>query len=160
MKLQVMPRTVRSGTLLCALSKAALAVTVCLAGCAENERPKTIPISGRVTIDGQAPGEFGKLFFTPTQAAEGYVKRPASGSFDPEGDYRVMSWTPDDGLVPGHYLVNVKPADPAQTNIPLEYQQSSTSGLEVDVPADQKKIDFDVEIRRGTDRAQAASPSR
>ena len=30
------------------------------------ERPKTIPIDGHVTINGKAPGEAGKIFFTPT----------------------------------------------------------------------------------------------
>ena len=100
-----------------------------------------------MTIDGQQPGEFGKIFFTPTQAADGYAKRPASGSFDLDGSYRVMSWEPDDGLVPGHYTVNVFPADQAKTNVPAKYQQSSTSGLEVDVPLDQSKIDFNIDIR-------------
>jgi hypothetical protein len=160
MKLGIAPRSERSNVFQGGLSKATVALAVCLTGCGANERPKTIPISGRVTIDGQAPGEFGKLFFTPTEAAEGYAKRPASGSFGPQGDYRVMSWTPDDGLVPGHYLVNVLPGDPAKTNVPPEYQDSSTSGLEVNVPADQAKIDYDIEIRRGTSRSPSATTYR
>jgi len=122
------------------------AAVVWLGGCGGNDRPKTIPISGRVTIDGQPPGEGGKLFFTPTEAAEGYNKRPASGSFDAEGNYRVMSWEPDDGLVPGHYTVNVQPGDPAKTKIPARYHNSSTSGLEVDVPVDKDEIAFDVNV--------------
>ena len=64
------------------------------------------------------PGETGKIFFTPTEAAAGYSKRPASGSFNAEGNYRVMSWAPDDGLVPGHYTVSVMPGDQAKTAIP------------------------------------------
>lgn len=32
---------------------------------------------------------------------------PISGSFDQSGVYRVMSWEPDDGLVPGNYTVNI-----------------------------------------------------
>jgi hypothetical protein len=99
-----------------------------------------------VTINGQPPGEFGKIFFTPTQAAEGYAKRPASGSFDLDGSYRVMSWEPDDGLVPGHYTVNVFPADQTKSKIPTKYLQSSTSGLEVDVAVDQSKIEYNIEI--------------
>jgi hypothetical protein len=129
------------------LWSAALAGAVLgLGGCGGNERPKTIPISGRVLIDGSAPGEMGKLFFTPTQAAEGYVKRPASGSFDDQGNYRVMSWVADDGLVPGHYKINIVPGDPATTKIPKSYQDSSTSDLEVDVPIDKEKIEYDVKI--------------
>jgi hypothetical protein len=99
-----------------------------------------------VIINGQAPGEFGKLFFTPTQAAEGYNRRPASGSFDEEGVYRVMSWEPDDGLVPGHYTVNLMPADSAKTKIPKRYQNSGTSGLEVDVPIDKEEIEYDINV--------------
>ncbi len=122
------------------------AAIVWLGGCGGTDRPKTIPISGRVLIDGQAPGEFGKLFFTPTQAAPGYNKRPASGSFDDQGVYRVMSWEPDDGLVPGHYTVNLMPADPAKTKIPEHYRDSGTSGLELDVSVDQDQIEFDVQV--------------
>jgi hypothetical protein len=121
-------------------------MVVWLGGCGGHDRPKTIPITGRVTIDGRPPGEFGKLFFTPTQAASGYDKRPASGTFTPEGNYRVMSWAPDDGLVPGHYTVNISPGDLNKTKIPAKYQQSSTSGLEVDVPVDKDKIEFDVNV--------------
>ena len=117
-----------------------------LAGCGGSDRPKTIPISGRGTIDGTPPGEFGNLFFPPPRAADGYVKRPASGSFSDQGSYRVMSWAPDDGLVPGHYLVAVTPADPATTKIPEKYHQSGTSGLEIEIPFDVKKVEFDIPV--------------
>jgi hypothetical protein len=122
------------------------AVVASQIGCGGSDRPKTIPIAGRVTFNGKDPGEFGKLFFTPTQAAEGYVKRPASGSFDQDGSYRVMSWEPDDGLVPGHYTVSVSPADVNATKIPARYHQSGTSGLELDVPVDESQIEFNVDV--------------
>jgi hypothetical protein len=129
------------------LSVGVLAVAiVTLGGCWGNERPKTIPISGLVMIDGQAPGESGKLYFTPTQAAPGYNRRPASGSFNAQGHFRVMSWAPDDGLVPGHYTVSVVPGDLAKTAIPIRYHQSATSGLELDVPMDQGKIEYNIEV--------------
>ncbi len=123
----------------------ALAI-VCLGGCGENGRPKTIPVTGRLTIDGHEPGEFGKLFFTPTLVAEGYNKRPASGSFNSDGSFSAMSWAPNDGLVPGHYTIKIMPADLAMTKIPKRYQDSSTSGLEVDVPVDQGKIDHNIDL--------------
>jgi hypothetical protein len=128
---------------------AALAVVaaVALGGCGGSDRPTTIPISGRVTINGQPPGERGRLHFTPTQAAEGYSKRPASGTFDLDGSYRVMSWAPDDGLVPGHYTVSLMPGDYNKTSIPNKYHQSGTSGLEVDVPMDQDRIEFNIDVR-------------
>ena len=122
------------------------ALVVGLAGCGGNDRPKTIPISGVVTIDGKAPGEAGKIFFTPTEAAAGYSKRPASGSFNAEGHYRVMSWAPDDGLVPGHYTVSLGAVDPVKTAIPRRYQVGATSGLEVDVPVDQDQIEYNIDV--------------
>jgi hypothetical protein len=120
---------------------------VWLAGCAGGDRPKTIPISGKVTINGQAPAEIGRLYFTPTRVAEGYPKRPANGTYTADGTYRVMSWEADDGLVPGHYLVSVVPADPNQTKIPAKYHQSSSSELEVDVPVDQGSIEHNFDIQ-------------
>jgi hypothetical protein len=131
----------------CLCAAAIAAALLCFGGCGGNNRPKTIPITGRVTINGQPPGEGGKLYFTPTEAAAGYNKRPASGSFDLEGNYRVMSWEPDDGLVPGHYTVNVQPGDPAKTKIPKRYSDSATSGLEVDVPVDQDEVEFNVDVK-------------
>jgi hypothetical protein len=122
------------------------AVTVGLVGCGDSGRPKTIPISGRVTIDGKPPGESGSLFFTPTEAADGYSKRPASGTFLADGSYRVMSWKPDDGLVPGHYKVNFLPGDPTKSAIPGRYQKSETSGLAVDVSVDVSPIEYNIEL--------------
>lgn len=125
----------------------ALAVAIVwIPGCGKTGRPKTIPISGRVTIDGQPPGENGRLHFTPTHVAEGYSKRPASGAFGFDGSYRVMSWVVDDGLVPGRYSVAVRPGDPAKSVIPARYQENATSGLEVDVPVDKSTIEFDIPI--------------
>jgi hypothetical protein len=118
-----------------------------IAGCGGSGRPKTIPISGRVSINGQPPGESGRLHFTPTQAAEGYAKRPAGGAFTAEGTYRVMSWEPDDGLVPGHYTVSLMPSDLSKTAIPAKYREGATSGLELDVPVDQGEIEFNIEVR-------------
>ena len=125
----------------CAISQFAL-----LSGCGSSDRPKTIPVTGHVTVNGQAPGEPGKIFFAPTQAAAGYDKRPASGGFTADGAYRVMSWEPDDGLVPGHYSVTVMPGNPSATKIPQKYLQINSSGLEVDVPVDQGPIEYNIEL--------------
>jgi hypothetical protein len=119
---------------------------VWITGCGRSERPKTVPISGRVTFNGQAPGESGRLHFQAVQPAEGYTKRPASGAFTADGSYRVMSWEPDDGLVPGHYTVSLMPGDLNTTKIPQKYQ-SGTSGLEVEVPVDQSKIEYNIDVR-------------
>jgi hypothetical protein len=42
--------------------------------------------------------------------------------------------------------VKIMPGNPAQSKIPQRYQDSGTSGLEVDVPVDQDKIQFDVVV--------------
>jgi hypothetical protein len=126
---------------------AVVVVVVLLGGCSGNYRPKTIPITGRVLIDGQPPGEMGKIHFTPTHAAEGYVKRPAMGAFNVDGVYHVMSWTPDDGLVPGRYIVNVMPGNPNKTKIAKHYNDGGTSGLELDVSADEASIEYNIELK-------------
>jgi hypothetical protein len=118
-----------------------------IGGCGP-ERPKTIPITGQVTINGNAPGEVGNIYFTPTKTADGYSSRPAKGAFGPDGTYHVMSWAVDDGLVPGHYAVSVIPADPNKTAIPRRYHQNTSSGLEVDVPVDQRRVEYNIELRR------------
>lgn len=116
-------------------------------GCGESDRPKTIPITGKVTIDGKPPGEAGKIYFTPVQVAEGYSKRPARGAFTADdGSYRVMSWVLDDGLVPGEYTVSVMPNNPQKTAIAMRYNQSATSGLKVQVPVDQGEVEYDIEL--------------
>lgn len=123
----------------------ALAITT-LVGCGGSDRPQTIPITGRVTLNGQPPGEVGKLFFTPTQPAAGYEKRPATAGYTADGTYRVMSWVPDDGLVPGSYTISVMPSDIAASKVAQKYRQSGTSGLEVDVPADGDQVEFNIEL--------------
>jgi hypothetical protein len=125
----------------------AVLAVVGLTGCGGNGRPKTIPVTGRMTIDGQEPGEFGKLFFTPTRSAEGYSARPASGSFNTDGTYSVMSWAPNDGLVPGHYTVRIVPADAAKTKIAKKYLQGAADGLEVDVPVDEDEVEYNIDIK-------------
>jgi hypothetical protein len=117
-----------------------------IVGCGGSGRPKTIPITGLVKIDGKEPGEAGMLYFVPTKAAEGYAKRPANGSFNNQGKYRIMSWEVDDGLVPGHYTVTLVPGDPAKSAIPTKYRSNTTSGLELDVTADQGKVVYDIEV--------------
>jgi hypothetical protein len=121
-------------------------VIVCVIGCGGSGRPKTIPISGKITIDGQPLNERGKLHFQAVEAAAGYSKRPANGFFDVDGSYRVMSWELDDGLVPGHYTVSFLPGDPAKTRIPAKYKDGSTSGLKVDVPMDQGSVEYNIAI--------------
>jgi hypothetical protein len=123
------------------------ALLVAIVGCGGTNRLKTIPISGSVTIDGKAPGESGKIYFTPTAAAAGYSRRPASGSYTRDGNYLIMSWAPDDGLVPGHYTVALTPNEPDKSAIPSKYNMSGTSGFEVDVPVDQSKIEFSIDVK-------------
>ena len=120
-------------------------VIVTVIGCG-TDRPKTVPVTGRVTIDGQPPGENGNIYFSPTAVADGYSKRPASAVFIADGTYRVMSWEPDDGLVPGSYAVSVMPGNPDSKAIPERYRQNSSSGLTIDVPVNNRKIQYDIEL--------------
>jgi hypothetical protein len=57
-----------------------------------------------------------------------------------------MSWSPDDGLVPGHYMVNVVPGNSNTTKILARYRVNGTSGLQVEVPVDKDEINYDIEL--------------
>jgi len=109
-----------------------------MTGCGPH-RPKTVPVSGRVTMDGgEMPGH-GMLYFTPGEPAAGFPRRPGLAAFEPDGRFTVTTFEPGDGLMPGRYLVGAEcwqvpptmegPA--AKSYLPTKYQAAQTSGWEV-----------------------------
>jgi hypothetical protein len=61
-----------------------------LTGCGSG-LPQTVPVSGRVTFDGQPPPGPGTIYFLPQEAAAGFPSRPATGDFDSTGAYRAKT---------------------------------------------------------------------
>src|SRR5215470_16755269 len=86
---------VRVITLACLLVSAAV-----VAGCG---RAKAVKTSGVVTLDGQ-PVEGALVKFIPVDAAKGSV---ASGVTGQDGKFRLTTTNPNDGAVPGEYIVLV-----------------------------------------------------
>jgi hypothetical protein len=137
------------------LARLALFVAVCLfaAGCSDG-RPKTVRVTGTVTFNGgQMPGP-GMVFFTPIEPAEGYPRRPGTAKFETDGKYAVKTFEEGDGLIPGHYGVAVYCWKKEQTMdnpqgesyLPDRYANGATSGLELVVEEDERRIVFDIPL--------------
>jgi hypothetical protein len=78
---------------------AALVVT---AGCGGGAKP--VKVAGRVTLDDQ-PLAGATVTFTPTDAGTGHI---AAGRTGEDGEFRLTTFSIDDGAVPGDYKVTVK----------------------------------------------------
>jgi hypothetical protein len=122
----------------CAL--AAAVVLAVLAGC--DGRPRRVPVSGKVLIDGQ-PLNRGFITVMP---ADG---RAAIGEIQSDGSFRLTTFDEFDGCLPGTHPVAIESKEhlsPTQTRwlTPQDYAESATSGLSVtiDEPTDNLEIDL------------------
>lgn len=124
-----------------------------VAGCG-SDLPQTISLTGKVTFDGAAPPGPGIVYLLPSEAAEGFPLRPATGDFGADGTYTVTTFKPGDGLMPGKYKVYIEcwetppnmDGKPVKSFVPTKYQNAETSGFEIDVTPDaaSQTKDFDV----------------
>ncbi len=110
------------------------------------DRPETVPVRGRITLDGgQWPAD-GGIYFTAIESAEGFPRRPARADFDRSGRFEATTWHSGDGLMPGRYKVHVEcwktPPEidkPLPENyVPPKYRSPTTSDLELTVSADSR----------------------
>jgi hypothetical protein len=133
--------------------KAILLLVIALtAGCSsgigndkwKSARPRTVPAAGTITLNG-APLEGAQIVLIPANGKLG-----GSGVSDAKGAFRLTTFPPDDGVVPGSYRVMIAKAelpenpDPdapestvpkfAKSLIPARYSNPETSGLTVEVP--------------------------
>lgn len=151
-----------------------LLAAVLVIGCGKSgdpSRPKTVPVSGTVTLKGQ-PVAGAQLVFQPDGSNPG-----ATGATDADGKYTLMTFQSGDGAVPGQYKVSItknesvasgsgpsidpktggmtsdyvpptpgaKPAE-AKNLLPPKYAQASTSGLTATVKeSGGNQIDFPLE---------------
>lgn len=132
-----------------------LTMFLLLSGCGTNAL-KTVPVKGRVTLNGGEWGRAGLIYFTPAEPAEGFPRRPGMADFDTEGNFVAQTFKPGDGLIPGRYIVNlecwkvppVMGGPPAESYIPDKFKHGSKSGFEVVVAPDSRgpiNVDFDVQ---------------
>lgn len=111
-----------------------------LNGCSKGpSRPKTYPVSGTVTLNGQ-PVDGATVVFVPKAPSTGGTTNPqgpqaASGETDAQGRYSLGTFAKGDGAIPGEYLVKVfkypKPTTPAGTSSggEEEYQPPEENAL-------------------------------
>ncbi len=107
-----------------------------MAGCSGPKKPELAPVTGVVTWRGE-PVAGAEVMFMPAGG------RPAAGTTDSEGRFRLSTVVKDDGALIGHHKITIskrmpindKPYAPEQNEIPGHYATLATSGLEADVVA-------------------------
>jgi hypothetical protein len=133
---------------------ALIAVALILSGCGGDSRPTTVPVSGKITWNGE-PLKSGTVAFVPTGDKQTY---PASGVIDSSGNYKMTTFKTGDGVIPGDYQVSVivlEGADPATKSegkrvLPEKYDKAATSGLTTSIKPGEgpKTIDLKLEGKR------------
>jgi hypothetical protein len=124
-----------------------------LSGCSRSDHPKTVHVSGHVTIGGKPPPRPGLVSFATLEPAEGFPSLPAAGSFDTTGNYTAGDF-PGEGVVPGKYRVAIEcwtkpysgdgPKPPS--HVPEKYRSVATSDIELTIaPGDSAKT-FDIDV--------------
>ena len=119
-----------------------------LVGCTPSDRLPTAPVSGRVTLDGR-PLEMGSVTFVPQDGSG----RPATGSIQSDGSYRLGTYDDDDGALLGLHKISVVCREPrglppndggGRSLIPLKYSNPGTSELEYTVK--DSSNEFNIEL--------------
>ena len=123
------------------LGVALLAIGLVSVGC--DGRPSRVPVSGKVTVNGE-PLEVGSITF---YAAAG--GRPGGTSLGEGGSYSITMYELNDGLPPGKYLVAVAAADwisdkAMRWHAPKHYQDVKTSGLTAEIKNKTTTLNFDL----------------
>jgi hypothetical protein len=122
-----------------------------VAGCGKSDGVALVPVSGKVTIAGEAPTRGGSITFTVVEPAEGYPSRPGSARFAEDGTFEAMSFKEGDGLVPGTYNAVIEyyegaPSDDDPTSfdrlnmVPKDFRPE----VVVDAAAGSVEANFDV----------------
>jgi hypothetical protein len=133
-----MPRIARPFTALAA--SGLFCLSFFLVGCGDG-RPKRVPVSGRVTIDGK-PLPAGFIQVCPAN------QRVATGNIGPDGRFQLTTFDPNDGCVVGKHPVAVSGREVKGNALlwhaPKKYSNMDTSELQVEVtgPTDNVEINL------------------
>jgi hypothetical protein len=111
------------------------AIVACGSGC--KQTPRVVPVAGKVLYNGK-PLPFGSVMFQPDQG------QAAVGDIQADGSFKLSSYGPDDGAVPGTHKVSVscyeghRPGKASGDSlgkllIPLKYTRFGSSGLTAEV---------------------------
>lgn len=119
-----------------------------LIGCGGSGRPTTIPVTGSVSVNGEAPQYSGALFFAPLEVAEGYPRRGGRALFDLDGRFEATSFEDGDGLVPGKYRVRVESwkQPPAMGKPGISNLPSSFRPPDLVVAETEKSVQYDLAL--------------
>ncbi len=117
-------------------------------GCGNSDRPKTIPVTGSVTFDGEPPKYSGALFFAPIEVVEGYPRRGGRAFFETDGKFEATSFDEGDGLIPGTYRVRIESwKEPPSMGKPgVSYVPKGFEAEDCVVSEKEKLIQYDLEI--------------
>ncbi len=134
---------------------AAIGLLVAAAGCGV-ERPETVPVSGCITFEGNAPPAAGILYFTTDEPAEGFPRRPTLAKFDEQGYFQVTTWDRGDGLMPGRYRITVECWETppelgisgGESYVPTKYQDPRSTDLNVDIAPDDRARTLELNVTR------------
>ena len=115
---------------------------VFLVGCGDG-RPRRVPISGVVTIDGK-PVPFGSVMLVPADGS-----RTGGGSLDSDGLFRVSTYTAYDGMPPGTYDVSIAAIETLSEtkqrwHAPEKYADVATSGLSIEIDGKTDQANFEL----------------
>jgi hypothetical protein len=128
-------------------------------------RPKRVPVSGQVLIDGK-PLTYGAVRFVPSDA------RQAGGQLDTEGKFALSCFEIGDGVVLGTHRVEVDAGErlsdtKTRWHAPKKYADQRTSGLtrEIDGPKEDLLIELTwdggkpfIEVDRGEAGTEEEGP--
>jgi hypothetical protein len=120
-------------------------VAACLLAAGCGRRITLVPAEGRVTLDGK-PLEFGAVMVQPAAGPA------AQGKINSDGTFRLGTFKPDDGAIPGPATVRVMcRKDITQPGgeraygpslVPDRYTRFDTSGLAVEITAGMKPLEI------------------
>jgi len=157
-----MPNVMRKRFLLCSAPSRFLFIfatigllSTTLFGCRGKSENGLVPVQGKVTQNGGPLPEGGSGSVTFV-SADG-KGNTATGLLDDDGDYQMSTFEPNDGVLPGSYMVSVIWASPGSGDpktgalrapspmIDERFGNPETSGLTATVPEDgNKSLDFDL----------------
>jgi hypothetical protein len=115
-----------------------------LLGCGD-AGPKVYPVTGTVKYeDGSVPvGEIVEVHFQPSGSKP--ATNPATGAIQPDGSFRLSTFGPEDGALPGEYKVTfniLKAYIGAESLVAPEYADVARTPVTAQVKPGRNTFDF------------------
>jgi hypothetical protein len=145
------------------LAPATAALALLIIGCDNSGVGKTVPVVGKITVNGQPlSAENAYVLFRPDKAKGNSSPFEPSGTVDKEGNY-TLSTNGKKGAPPGAYLIEVFASSPPASNnrgkrtaasaaplslINTKYNSVKTSGLAKEVVENPSPGAYDLELTK------------